>query len=66
MTHVRTEGPDLQEPYVGFQPYDEARAGYLGGRDTDIRAIDANVRVAPLTIVYGPTGVGKTSSFTRA
>ncbi|HEY7171919.1 MAG TPA: WD40 repeat domain-containing protein [Vicinamibacterales bacterium] len=52
----------MDEPYIGFSAYDEARAEFLGGRDSEILVIVSNVRVSPLTVLYGPTGVGKSST----
>jgi hypothetical protein len=48
-------------PYVGLQPYTEAEAEYFFGRERDQRIIAANLAAAPLTILYGASGVGKSS-----
>jgi CHASE2 domain-containing sensor protein len=50
-----------QSPYVGLVPYDEADAAFFFGRSTEAAIIAANLRAARLTIVYGPSGVGKSS-----
>jgi WD40 repeat protein len=55
-------GETFDEPYVGFSAYDESRAEFLGGRDSEILVIVSNIRVSPLTVLYGPTGVGKSST----
>ena len=48
-------------PYVGLVPYDEEDADLFFGRDEEKRIVAANLRATRLTIVYGPSGVGKTS-----
>jgi len=48
-------------PYVGLQPYTEAERDYFFGRERDQRIISANLYAAPLTVLYGASGVGKSS-----
>src|SRR5262245_33212888 len=48
-------------PYVGLQPYTEADRDYFFGRERDQRVIASNLYAAPLTILYGASGVGKSS-----
>ena len=48
-------------PYQGLIPFDEADAPFFFGRDQDIRLITANLFAAPLTLLYGASGVGKSS-----
>jgi hypothetical protein len=48
-------------PYKGLQPFDEGDAAYFFGRAAEARLIVANLFAAPLTLLYGPTGVGKSS-----
>jgi WD40 repeat protein len=48
-------------PYVGLVPYTERDSGYFFGRERDIGLIVDNLHAARLTILFGPTGVGKTS-----
>ena len=48
-------------PYVGLQPYTEADRDYFFGREEEIETIAANLISAPLTLVYGASGVGKSS-----
>jgi WD40 repeat protein len=55
-------GARFDEPYIGFSAYDESRTEFLGGRDSEILVIVSNIRVSPLTVLYGPTGVGKSST----
>lgn len=48
-------------PYVGLQPYTEAERRYFFGRERDQRVIISNLYASPLTILYGSSGVGKSS-----
>ena len=48
-------------PYRGLSPFGEADAPYFFGRDHDRRVIVANLIASPLTLLYAPSGVGKTS-----
>jgi len=48
-------------PYVGIQPYAEEDREYFFGREKDQRIILSNLYASPLTILYGESGVGKTS-----
>lgn len=54
--------PDhMTSPYRGLTPYTEEDAPYFFGRAGEIANITANLEVARLTLLYGPSGVGKTS-----
>jgi len=48
-------------PYKGLQPYTEEDRDYFFGREEDQETISANLISSPLTILYGASGVGKTS-----
>lgn len=48
-------------PYVGLQPFTETHHKYFKGRDRDQRIIVSNLYAAQLTVLYGPSGVGKSS-----
>lgn len=50
-----------ESPYVGLIPYDEGDAAFFFGRTTEAAIVAANLRSTRLTILYGPSGVGKTS-----
>lgn len=52
------QGPS---PYVGLQPFREEDYPFFFGRERDTRVISSNFREQPLTIVYGASGVGKSS-----
>jgi hypothetical protein len=48
-------------PYVGLRPFRESDKQFLFGRDREIRVISSNLQSQPLTVLYGPSGVGKSS-----
>jgi len=48
-------------PYVGIRPHLQNEEAYFFGRDRDKRIICSNLAVAPLTILYAASGVGKSS-----
>ena len=54
------EGP-LRCPYVGLRPFHESDYAFFFGRDREIRVISSNLQSQPLTVLYGPSGVGKSS-----
>jgi hypothetical protein len=55
----RSRGPD--SPYVGLVPYGEDDSEFFFGRSHEAAIVAANLRSSRLTIVYGPSGVGKSS-----
>jgi hypothetical protein len=48
-------------PYQGLIPYGEQDRLYFFGRREETAIVAANLRVSPLTVFYGSTGVGKSS-----
>lgn len=48
-------------PYVGLEPFAETDKAYFFGREQDQETIAANLLTAKLTILYGESGVGKSS-----
>lgn len=48
-------------PYVGLQPYTDAEREYFFGRERDQRIIASNLYASSLTVLYGESGVGKSS-----
>jgi WD40 repeat protein len=48
-------------PYVGLVPYREEDADFFFGREQDAQIVTGNLRASRLTILYGSSGVGKTS-----
>ncbi len=53
--------PDDFCPYVGLQPFTSGDQAFFFGREKEQRVISANLFAAPLTILYGPSAVGKSS-----
>ncbi len=48
-------------PYKGLQPYTEEDRDYFFGRERDQEIIASNLFAASLTVLYGASGVGKSS-----
>ena len=48
-------------PYRGLRPYSEADGEYFFGRDADRDLVIANLMATRLTVLYGGSGVGKSS-----
>ncbi len=48
-------------PYKGLTPFTEDDRPYFFGRDAEREIIGANLKAARLTVLYGASGVGKTS-----
>jgi WD40 repeat protein len=56
-----TENSALIRPYKGLTPYDESDAPFFFGREAEREIITANLMASRLTLLYGPSGVGKSS-----
>jgi hypothetical protein len=50
-----------QNPYVGLDPFESAHAAYFFGRQRESKIIADHVLARPITVLYGPSGVGKSS-----
>ncbi len=50
-----------ERPYVGLVPFDEKDAAYFFGRERETDLIVANLTASRLTLLYAPSGVGKSS-----
>jgi predicted AAA+ superfamily ATPase len=54
--------PKLPEaPYNGLMPYSEEDAPFFFGREREREVIIANLIASRLTLLYGASGVGKSS-----
>ncbi|MFM7640921.1 MAG: NACHT and WD repeat domain-containing protein [Cyanobium sp.] len=53
--------PSVSCPYRGLLPYEEDDAKYFFGRENWCRIIPNNLLASPVTLLYGPSGVGKSS-----
>jgi WD40 repeat protein len=58
---VQAEWALAKTPFVGLVPYGEDDADFFFGRDEEKQIVTGNLRASRLTILYGPSGVGKTS-----
>lgn|GEM_PF-549555 len=52
---------DADHPWLGLESFTEATQKYFFGRDAEIADIFVRTRENPLTILYGQSGLGKTS-----
>lgn len=52
---------ERRSPYQGLVPFSEEDADFFFGREKETRLITANLFASPLTLLYGESGVGKTS-----
>src|ERR671938_1864172 len=53
--------PILTSPYKGLMPYSEEDAPFFFGREAEQEIITANLMASRLTLLYGASGVGKSS-----
>ncbi len=55
--------PEVSEdrPWLGLLPFTEATRRFFFGRDQEIRDVFLRVREHSLTVLYGPSGLGKSS-----
>lgn len=51
----------IDAPYPGLNPFREEDAALFFGRDVERDLIAANLTASRLTVLYGPSGVGKSS-----
>ncbi len=64
MTHAAAEPTGASEPgcpYVGLVPFTAADERYFFGRERETRLVINNLFASRLTLLYGPSGVGKSS-----
>lgn len=52
---------DAQNPWPGLAPYDEAAREFFHGRAREAQALERLLRLAPLVVLYGRSGLGKSS-----
>jgi hypothetical protein len=56
-----TAVPDAEHPWPWLEPFDEASKAFFNGRGDDIQALLRSVAAAPVALLYGKSGLGKTS-----
>jgi hypothetical protein len=59
MSQSRVVDPD--RPWLGLQHFEEATRDYFFGRDVEQRDLLERVQHRPLTVLFGQSGLGKTS-----
>lgn len=52
---------DLESPYLGLNPFEAAHADYFFGRTLDSAVLVDNVLARRMIVLYGSSGVGKSS-----
>ncbi len=52
---------DAQQPWLGLDSFSEATRGYFHGREEEIAELTRRVLRKPLTVLFGQSGLGKTS-----
>jgi conflict system STAND superfamily ATPase len=52
---------DPENPWPGLAPFDEAQAEFFYGRQREVEDLFRRVRLNLLTVLYGQSGLGKTS-----
>ena len=52
---------DLEHPWLGLESFREETRAYFFGRDAEITEIHLRLRSHPLLVLYGRSGLGKTS-----
>lgn len=57
----RADAGQTRSPYRGLMPYTEEDAEYFFGREGDVLLIANNARANRFGLLYGPSGVGKSS-----
>jgi hypothetical protein len=57
-SHIKV---DAQNPWPGLEAYDEASSAFFYGRSAEAAELLRLIRQASLTVVYGKSGLGKTS-----
>src|SRR5688572_7716787 len=53
--------PDLEHPWLGLESFSEQTRAYFFGRNAEIDEIHLRLRSHPLLVLYGRSGLGKTS-----
>jgi hypothetical protein len=55
------ERPKRTAPYVGLEPFDEQDQAFFFGRDAEAAALADEILANPVTILFAPSGAGKSS-----
>src|SRR5437763_16554480 len=52
---------DLEHPWLGLESYQAETRAYFFGRDQEVAELHLRLRSHPLLVLYGRSGLGKTS-----
>lgn len=52
---------DAQHPWPWLDPFTEGARDFFNGRDEDVRALQRSVLATPVCVLFGKSGLGKTS-----
>ena len=52
---------DLEHPWLGLESFSEITRSYFFGRDVEAAELLQRLRLHPLLVLYGRSGLGKTS-----
>lgn len=52
---------EISSPYVGLAPFDASHREYFFGRRLDAQVLADNILARPIVVLYGGSGVGKSS-----
>src|SRR3954452_16524568 len=63
MSDYATDRADAQHPWIGLASFTEGDRGFFAGRGDEIEELLGLVRGDPLPLLYGVSGLGKTSLF---
>ncbi len=68
MTVAAPAAPSLKSPYKGLAPFEDSEqdALFFFGRERECEVAVANLLASKLTVLYGPSGVGKSSMLRAA
>lgn len=61
MSKTQHNTDDQRRPFQGLRSFEEKNKSEFGGRDTEIKELLALVEDLGLTVVFGKSGIGKTS-----
>jgi hypothetical protein len=52
---------DVEHPWLGLESFSESTRSYFFGRDAEVAELLQRLRLNPLLVFYGRSGLGKTS-----
>src|SRR5215831_3096238 len=52
---------DIEHPWLGLESYSDSTRSYFFGRDAEVAELLQRLRLQPLLVLYGRSGLGKTS-----